>query len=29
MPRHDYEIEADDILVLFGAEEKVLKSEEW
>ena len=29
MPRHDYKIERDDILVLFGAEDKIIKTSEW
>ena len=29
MPRHDYKIEGDEILVLFGAEEKIINSEDW
>jgi CIC family chloride channel protein len=29
MPRYDYRLEKDDILVLFGTEEKILKSADW
>ena len=29
MPTFDYKIEADDILVLFGTEEKITKTSEW
>ncbi len=29
MPRHDYKIESDDILVLFGTEEQIKKTENW
>jgi CIC family chloride channel protein len=29
MPKHDYRIENDDILVLFGTEEQIIKSAEW
>lgn len=29
MPRHDYKIESDDILVIFGTEEQIVKTEEW
>ena len=29
MPRHDYKIERDDILVLFGTEDKIIKTSEW
>jgi CIC family chloride channel protein len=29
MPRHDYKIQNDDILVLFGTEENIVKSEDW
>jgi CIC family chloride channel protein len=29
MPKHDYKIESDDILILFGTEEKIAKTSEW
>lgn len=29
MPRHDYKIESDDILVLFGTEEQLVNTEHW
>lgn len=29
MPRHDYKIESDDILVLFGTEEQIVNTEHW
>lgn len=29
MPGHNYRIEADDILVLFGTEEKIIKTKDW
>lgn len=29
MPRHDYKIERDDILVLFGTEERIAKTADW
>ena len=29
MPRHDYQIESDDILVLFGTEEKIRSCNDW
>jgi CIC family chloride channel protein len=29
MPRHDYKIEKDDILILFGPEEKIKQTADW